>query len=85
MPLARGDGRFEQAAELARKINRHTRVNCPLLVKKTLCAAQRKNPFVPYVGVNVQALAAIESKTHEMLWAYLVTWQCQRHHEGLAI
>src|ERR1700722_520045 len=76
---------FEQAAELARKIDRDACMHGSLLVKKALGAAQPKHPFVPDVGMNVEALAAIEAEADESLRGHIIAGPRQRYVERFPI
>ena len=58
---------LQQTTEFARKIDGYAGMNCPLFVKETLGTGKREDPFVPDVGVDVEAAGAIKSKAHELL------------------
>jgi hypothetical protein len=64
--------RLNQTAELASKIHRHPGVHGALAVKKALRTPEGKDPFVPDVGMNIEALLAIEPEADEPFRYYIV-------------
>ena len=63
---------LQQAAKLTGEIDRHTGVDGPLLVEKTLSATYRKNPLVPDIRVDVQSFATIKPEADEILELHIV-------------
>src|ERR1700733_13849521 len=59
------DPRLQQTAEFPGEIHGNASVDRTLPVKEALSAAQREDPFVPDVRVDIQALVPIEAKTYE--------------------
>src|SRR5436190_21180453 len=76
--VALRERRFEQAAELAREIDRHARVHGALAVEKALRAADGEHAVVPDVGMDVEPLSAVEAEAHEMLRSDVVPRQRPR-------
>ena len=76
------DRGLEQAAEFAREVDRHASVHRALAVEEALRAREAEDAFVPDVGMDVEALLAVESEAHETLWHDVVARQRQRHVEG---
>ena len=56
-----------------------------LAVKEALRAPEGENPFVPDVGMNVEALPAVEPETDKPFRRYLIAGSCQWHVEGFAL
>src|SRR5664279_989322 len=75
------DRRLEKTCELAREIDRDARVHRALLVEESLRAGEAEDAFVPDVGMDVEALAAVEAKAYESLRRDVVAGQRQRHVE----
>ena len=73
--------RFEQAAELARKIHRDARVDGALAVEETLRGAKRENTLVPDIRVDIQAARTVEAKTDEIIRRNIVARRRQRDHK----
>ena len=76
---------FQQAVEFPGKIDRDPRVHRPLLVKKTLLALERENSFMPDVGMDVEALAAFEEKSDEILGLDIVSRKGEGAEKGVFI
>src|SRR5580698_6934057 len=86
VPLRRDwNRRLDQTTELAGKIDRHAGVHGALAIKKALRALEGEDPLVPDVGVNVEALPAVEPEADEPLRRNIVARQRQRHEEWLAL
>src|SRR5580692_10967437 len=64
--------RLNQASELAGEINRHPGVHGALTVKKPLRAPEAEHPLMPDVGMNVEALPAVEPEADEPFRCYIV-------------
>src|SRR5580700_5681527 len=79
------DPRLEQTAEFPGEIHGNASVDRTLPVKEALSAAQREDPFVPDVRVDIQALAPVEAKTHESARVHVIPGERQRHIKWSAI
>src|SRR6202043_3575917 len=62
---------LEEAAELAREVDRDTGVHRPLLVEEALRPTGAEHTLVPDVG-DVEPMAAVEAKAHEALRGHVV-------------
>ena len=60
-------------------------MHCPLAVKEPLRRTQGEHTFVPDVGMNVEAPAAIETQAYEVLRLDVVSRQRYRYHEWCVI
>src|SRR4029453_18847830 len=79
------DRRLEQAAELAREIDRYACVHGALLVEEALRAARCEDAFVPDVRMDVEAVAAVEAEADEVGRLDVVAGEREGHEERFAL
>ena len=72
---------LEEAAELAREVDRDAGVHGSLLVEEALRPTGAEHTLVPDVRMDVEPVAAVEAKAHEALRRHVVPGQGQRHVE----
>src|SRR5579863_6428111 len=77
--------RREIAAELFDEIDRDAGMNTALTVEELRLLVQRHDRPVPYVGVEVEAAAAVAPESHELFRSYIVSRRRQRNDETLSV
>src|SRR6516162_1903871 len=75
----------EITAEFRNEVDRDAGVHPSLAIEKLRLVIERHHRAVPHIRVQVERAAAIAPEADELLRRDIVTRQCQRHYEALAL